>query len=1606
MEKNDDFVHLHTHSDGSALDGMGTIDKYVKTAKLRGNPAIAFTDHGNMRMYMKQHEQCKEVDIKPIYGCEFYLSPNMHRAGLTTDEKAEVTKGLPKSEQSKAIKQYEEREGIRDRWHLTVWARTQEGLKNLYKLSSAAFIDGFYYKPRIDLDALIEHKEGLTVSTGCLSSPINDQWLQGKKRAAFDFADRLQDAFGDEMMLEIQPHAIRDQCEANRLMLKLYDRFGGKNKLVTTQDAHYVEQADAPHHEVLLCIGTGSNLSSPDRFKFDGDEFHMRTRKQMREAFARHHEFIPSHLVKQGLNSTIEFADRCSAAVEVDYHKALLPDPGLPKKYKGDHDKYFKEICIQGWAWRNIPNRAATYAKRFGISKSEALQLYVDRLKHEISAIKRQGFVKYFLIVRDIYRFAREADIMFGPGRGSVGGSLVGYLMGFTIVDPIEHGLIFERFINPFRVDMPDVDMDFEDTRRGEIIEYLINKYGRDKVAQIATIGKLSGKQCLVDVSRVLEVPLAEVRQVTTSIVERSSGDERASQTIADSFKEFDICRKFNEKYPQVLVHASKLEGLAKSLGIHAAGVVTSPVPLTELTPLETRNHNGQRVIVTALDMYGAAACGLVKLDVLGLRTLTVVKECLKAIKDRHGVVIDLEGDDFDLNDPKVLDGFTNHDFSGVFQYDTTSAEAVCRGVKFVHFEDVAAMTALNRPGTSRSGLATKYVERKKNPKLVAKIDFHPKVSEITSDTLGIIVYQEHVIRIFTECAGFAPGTADSLRKTIAKKIGDETLGREREAFVAGCAEHSGIDAKTANKIMDAITFFGCIRYDTLVSTPTGGRRIDSLKPGDEIFSRATNGRLIVNRVKRVWPSGRKKLNKLVFENGLELFPSDEHFWGTEAGWKETNSLEESDRVLYTDAETVRKARTSQRSDSAERDRGEADQVPNGERTPQRAVRRDQVSSGAMGNGASSHNGEETRTFVDVERDCPSQGRKQHEQQRREFGIDDSRRAHDASQEGLQGATLRGDGLLDSGVLSGDVSSVLPSLVSRGENESGVDGWSEKDSGGIWQTSHRGKAEPSDRAIAGSSGFESEASSVVQRGGVLRAGDVESQMPSSLSALVSEAGEADTWDLECELGGELANYLVGNDELGWALTHNSYGFNKSHATEYGMIAYWCMFLKVYYPIEFYWALLKNEPDRIRIAALSKDAKKHGIELLPPHVNVSKAAFSIDGAKYAIRGSLVDIKGVGVAAADALIEAQPFASFADLFARIDRRKCHKGVIVALAKAGALDGLIPNTKWFVENAEAYWKELTRKKPRESELKALEAAALAERDYSEEERSVITSSVNPLAFGKHPIDAYKKFLERTLRVTIEEMAHEDYFQSFDGKGHYICGVIVEIKYNQIGDFHTGEVPSDAEKARMFWGKRYANVNIEESSGKQNRTKFDHHIFDAYRHVIDKGVGTPVVAHVTASNFTQTLRANFAVDIESFRSERDGVPRTLWEHLICGKHPAASYAWKDRLAKESRLTNARFKASTVGGVFCGVVTHVQPRYDKNGGLMSQFGLLGADSTFISVLCFASVWRSVQTTIKMGRLLKVAIHKKPDRRTASGWSCFYEGGQIKWLKKADIVLE
>jgi DNA polymerase-3 subunit alpha len=800
------MVHLHTHTEMSLFDGLGKQEAFVKRAKKMGHPAVGFTEHGTMRGILKQRAACADSELKAIYGIEFYICDDMTRGGLSPDEVAQVwaqaqeggAKGL--AAKNEAVYQEEVRRGIRARNHLTVLAKTDEGLRNLFRLSSMAWIQGNYKKPRIDWRTLREHRAGLVVLSGCLSGPLSVPILAGDFGAALQKAEEMLEWFGEDFYLEIMPHSLPEQVQVNKALVRISDAMG--IPLVATQDAHFVNACDHDAQSALLCVHTKDVLSNPDRFKFDTDEFYLKGRAEMEASFREHHGYMKASEIKASLDTTLEINEKITAQLKTDKFAAILPPVKLRDGFT-DEFRFLSHLCLQGWERRKIDRRAGAAAAASGRSEEAVREEYTARLKLELKDIRERKFVRYFLIIEDMYHFARQRGIGIGPGRGSAAGSFVAYLIGLVDLDPLEHGLLFERFMAPGRIDLPDIDCDFESRRRGEILAYLRDAYGADKTAQIATVNEMKGKDCINSVGRVLEIPIGKLRAISATIEARKKGDADVHATIVDAFQENQVCKDFDTEYPQFLPLATKLEGTAKVLGVHAAGVVVTPMPVMDICPLETREGDEGPVVVTAVDMNGAAELGLVKIDVLAVKNVDMVEDCVRMVRERHGTEIDFA--EIDYNDPAVIEKFTAGLFAGIFQFDTASAQKLCNGVQFERFEDITALNALNRPGTMQSGLAAEWIKRKADPE--ARVSIHPVVDEACADTLGVIAYQEHVMRIL-RAVGFTPEETDALRKKISKSFGRETLAKEAERFVE-MATARGWDRDLAEKVIDQISAFG-----------------------------------------------------------------------------------------------------------------------------------------------------------------------------------------------------------------------------------------------------------------------------------------------------------------------------------------------------------------------------------------------------------------------------------------------------------------------------------------------------------------------------------------------------------------------------------------------------------------------------------------------------------------------------------------------------------------------------------------------------------------------------------------------------------------------------
>jgi DNA polymerase III subunit alpha len=713
------FVHLHLHTDYSMLDGACDVEKLCYRAKELGMPAVAMTDHGNIFGAVHFVNAAKAAGIKPIIGCELYVcKKDDHRIARTPPDGDTYN-------------------------HLLVLAETDEGYRNLVKITSEASLHGFYYKPRVSKQFLAEHSKGLIALSGCLKGEIPELLVEDKYAAARDIAATYADIFGKQnFFLEIQDQGLELEHRIHANLFKLEQDMGVP--LVATNDSHYLCEDDAHAQDVMVCIQTGKSIQDPNRMKFQGSEFYVKSYDEMYQVF----KSAPSVLSR-----TLEIAERC----HVQLTKVSNPFPhfDVPEGYT--LDSYFEHVTREGFARRleNIRTLSAAGKLKHGIAE------YEQRLAREIGIIQQMRFSGYFLIVWDFVRYAREHQIPVGPGRGSAAGSLVSYSLGITDLDPLQYELFFERFLNPERVSMPDIDMDFCMNRRCQVIDYVTQKYGRENVAQIITFGTMAAKAAIKDVGRAMDIPYADVdriaKMVPTTINIKLETALKESPALQQAYESDTQIR-------QLIDTAKKLEGLVRNAGMHAAGVVISPRPLNELVPLyKTKNDE----IVTAFDMVAIEKMGLLKMDFLGLTTLTILDDALKLIRQTRNEQVELDA--IPLHDSTTYEKvFHSGLTSGVFQFESHGMRDVLRRYKPNSIEDLTALNALYRPGPIQGGMIDDFIDRKHGRK---KIEYElPELKEILEETLGVIVYQEQVMQIANRLAGYSLGEADLLRRAMGKK--------------------------------------------------------------------------------------------------------------------------------------------------------------------------------------------------------------------------------------------------------------------------------------------------------------------------------------------------------------------------------------------------------------------------------------------------------------------------------------------------------------------------------------------------------------------------------------------------------------------------------------------------------------------------------------------------------------------------------------------------------------------------------------------------------------------------------------------------------------------
>ena len=741
--KHSDFVHLHVHSEYSLLDGAARLEKLVDRAKTLKFPALALTDHGNLFGAVDFYTACSKAGVKPILGCELYVAPGSRFERSSQDG------------------------GYEGASHCTVLARTAAGYANLMKLVSKAYLEGYYYKPRVDRELLAQHADGLLVLSGCLNSEVSRMLSAGDAAKAQQTAGWYQEVFGkDYYFMEVQSHGLEQQVAVTEGTIQIARAIGAP--LCGTNDSHYLEAQHSTAHEALLCIQTGTTMSDPNRWKFSSNEFYVKSADEMKAVF----KDLP-----EAYRNTLAVAERCN--VDLQFGQFHLPKYQVPDGYT--LDSYLEHLAFEG------------LARRYGSSPADAIG---ERLRYELGVVSKMGFSGYFLVVWDFIAHARRQGIAVGPGRGSSAGSLVAYCLGITNVDPIRYGLIFERVLNPERISMPDMDIDFADDRRDEVIRYVVERYGADRVAHIITFGTMGAKAVIRDVARVLGFSYGEadrIAKLVPSFPLNISLDEAVEKAppLAEQVKR-------EPRVGEMWGVARALEGCTRHASVHASAVVISDEPLMERVPLYKDPKRPE--LITGYAMGPIEKLGLLKMDFLGLKTLTVITDALRLIKESRG--IELDGDALPLDDAKTYQLLTEARTFGVFQLESAGMRDALKRLKPQRIEDIIAMVALYRPGPM--DLIDDFVNRKHGRAAIAYE--HPLMERHLQETYGIMVYQEQVMRLAADLAGFSLGEADTLRKAMGKKD-RELMAQQREKFVSGCKANK-IDAKKAERIWDLIEKF------------------------------------------------------------------------------------------------------------------------------------------------------------------------------------------------------------------------------------------------------------------------------------------------------------------------------------------------------------------------------------------------------------------------------------------------------------------------------------------------------------------------------------------------------------------------------------------------------------------------------------------------------------------------------------------------------------------------------------------------------------------------------------------------------------------------------
>lgn len=1214
------FVHLHLHDDYSLLDGFSKVEDYAKATKERGWKYLCVTNHGLMGQIPRQYNICKELGITPIYGCEVYVNNYTKFKHYMTKEGEELFKGdkedLPENLRDLSLEEL--RKLISTNYHLVLLAKNNIGFKNLIKITSQAWIEGFYRKPRVDLGFIAENSEGLICGSACLAGPISRNLMNGRIETAYHTAEWFKDVFGDDFYIELMLLEMDEQKKTNRQLMEIAKEYD--IDLVLTNDCHYLLKEDSYYQDILLLLQNNKTIAdlkeSNNLFQFDSKELWYKTAEELDQSRLEHHNYIPLEVYEQAKRNTVKFAEKCN--VEIDTSCKIPQYTKIPEEYDSALE-YLKYKVRDGLEERGL------------LEKPE----YIERIKKELGVIERKNYADYFLIVEDLVRYARENNILVGPGRGSAAGSLLTYSLGITDVDPLEHGLIFERFLNEGRADIPDVDIDFAPDGRNAIKEYIVETYGRDKTCAIGTYGSFGTKATVADVCRAFNVPLATSKFISKQLDGADDLDWEellANEDYGKALKILDNEEYFSHvrgRLIKPLDVINKIRFKQKNISAHAAGFIISSENLRENLPVMTRDGTILSSWIEGLKGNELSTFGFVKWDILGLLNLVFIDETIKLLDERKGIKVDLHDDiDANLNNPDVYRDLSNGKGGLIFQFESNLMQKLLKDSTCDSFDCLAAITALGRPGPLQSKMTDEYIERKLGKK---KYTIHPVLEKALGYTFGVVTYQEQVMAIAHELADFSLVETDNLRKILIKcgkrMKHDDTdpnwvkLQKYKKQFIEGGKKH--MEEDELSELFDGFLkwagygFNKCLTGDTVVIRSSGnqhGKREISIKELYDLYRSKTsvgkkyrmfgypqimsmkNGTVKTDKIKDIVYNGKKKVFRITVDNGNSVKATSNHRFLSLNGWKELGDfcVGEEIAMMGDYLGYVKKGRHANWIKDNYVGRSGGLGFDCGENNP------------AYKDGRRSffeNNESELRQQYNYCQKC--------EKTHNRLEIHHKKLLKDFNYDYIKYHSK--DNLIV----------LCPGCHKRTH-------YSE-----FGRTIRHGKGRP------------------------IIFGKIIS---------IEFIGVEDTYDLE--MFGDEHNFVANG-----FISHNS------HAVSYTVISYRCAYLKTYYPTEYICAVLRNVKSETVANGKKKnkyeqyfyEAQRLKVKILPFDINESKVNFNIE-ADNLIRFGFFNLKGVGQAPAESIVRLQPFSSFDDFLQKSKKEKpITKSVIIPLILVGAFDSL---------------------------------------------------------------------------------------------------------------------------------------------------------------------------------------------------------------------------------------------------------------------------------------------------------------------------------------------